>query len=66
MPENEVMLICEELCRVIQRAERWQTISEAWLALLNVRRLYDEIEDEQNHLQHRSGIESSKTVETPD
>jgi len=40
---TDLVLVQEELCRIIANANRWQTCSEAWMALLNARRIAESI-----------------------
>lgn len=42
---NEILII-EELCRVMASAKRFQTCTEAWYAMMNVRRIAKSIRDE--------------------
>ncbi len=46
--ETEEYLICEALVREIGRAERWQSISAAWTALLHVRHMAKQMRNEAN------------------
>ena len=44
--DQDECLIVEELCRVIARAKRFQTIEEAWKAIQATRRIARKIRDE--------------------
>lgn len=45
-PGRDADLVCEALVREIGRAKRWQSVEEAWLALLHSRRMAKELDDE--------------------
>lgn len=49
-PNNEADLICEALVKEIGRGGRWCAIVEAWQALLTVRRISKNMDDERAHL----------------
>lgn len=44
--EREACLVCEALVREMRDATRWQTIKEAWEALLAVRRMSKQMLEE--------------------
>lgn len=47
---READLICEAILREIDRAGRWSHVTDAWKALLTVRRMEKELTKEQNYL----------------
>lgn len=47
---QEADLICEALVREIARGPRWKAITEAWQALLVVRRMAEDMEKEASHI----------------
>jgi NAD-specific glutamate dehydrogenase len=48
---NEEALVCEALVREIGRADRWSAVTEAWDALLHVRRMGESLRAEVERLQ---------------
>jgi len=56
-------VVQEALCRVIARAERWQTIDEAWSALINAERIDRGLHQEAKEDTGRAGCSGSGRVE---
>ncbi len=56
---READLVCEALVREINRASRWSHVLDAWRALLNVRRIEDELVKEQASQIREGGVSSS-------
>ena len=54
--DRDECLVIEELCRVIASARRFQTIEEAWKAILNTRKIAKQIKDETVHLHGESEV----------
>lgn len=47
--ENEEALVCEALVREISFATRWQSVVEAWTAILHVRLMAKSMKEELAH-----------------
>lgn len=60
--ETEADLICEALVREIGRANRWIAIREAWLALLSVRRMAKQLNEEQESFSLQRAASKNKDI----
>ena len=45
--DTESNLVCEALVREISSATRWEAVHQAWLGLLNVRGMAEQIKEEE-------------------